>query len=241
MSCDRVQLDKNRRKIVIWGRGGHAKVITDILKSSNTFEVVGYLDDLNLPQLGEEYLDRPVFSGRDHLQTLLADGIRHLVFGFADCRMRLKLTDYVKAKGFKLPVVVHPSAVIASDVRLGEGTVITAGAVVGVGTIVGRSAIINTLASVDHDCTIGAGAHICPGVRLAGNVRVGNAAWIGIGSIVSDGLSLGDECFLGAGSVVVSDIPAGVLAYGVPARVIRPLKAGGDAGPANEKGEKDGK
>jgi len=213
-----------RMKIVIWGRGGHAKVVTDILKLGGTFEVAGYLDDVNPPRPGETYLDRPVFFGREHLPILMTEGIHHLVLGFGDCRMRLELMDYVKDMGFELPVVRHPSAVVAGDVKVGEGTVIAAGAVVAVGVDVGRCAIVNTLASVDHNSTVGDGAHLSPGARLAGDVQVGRGVWIGIGSAVTDKLALGDGCVLGAGSVVVSDIPERVLAYGVPARVIRELQ-----------------
>jgi acetyltransferase-like isoleucine patch superfamily enzyme len=64
--------------------------------------------------------------------------------------------------------------------------------------------------------------HVCPGVTIAGHCTVGDAAWIGVGSVLKDRVTVGDRCFLGAGSNVVGDLPSGVLAYGSPARTSRP-------------------
>ena len=96
-----------------------------------------------------------------------------------------------------------------------------AGAVINPGSQIGQSVIINTSASVDHECVIADAAHICPGVHLAGRVQVGAATHVGIGTTVIERINIGSGSFIGAGSVVVDDIPDGVVAYGVPARVIR--------------------
>ena len=92
------------------------------------------------------------------------------------------------------------------------------------GAIIRGNVIINTGASVDHDCLIDEGAHICPGVRLAGNVSVGRGTWVGIGSTVIQKVSIGQESVIGAASLVLKDIPSGVVAYGVPAKVIRKVE-----------------
>ena len=94
-------------------------------------------------------------------------------------------------------------------------------------TRIGENVIVNTSASVDHECLIEDGAHIGPGVHLGGRVRVGRAAWIGIGATVIDRSSIGAEAVIGAGAVVVADIPGGVLAYGIPARVIKRVETNG--------------
>ncbi|MGH7634357.1 MAG: acetyltransferase, partial [Gemmatimonadaceae bacterium] len=81
--------------------------------------------------------------------------------------------------------------------------------------------IVNTAASVDHDCDLADGVHVACGAHLAGHVRVGRGAWIGIGAVVRERVTIGAGAMIGAGAVVVSDVPPGVLAFGVPARVIR--------------------
>jgi acetyltransferase-like isoleucine patch superfamily enzyme len=81
---------------------------------------------------------------------------------------------------------------------------------------------VNTGAIIDHETMVGDYAHIAPGCRVAGRVRIGAGAMLGIGTCVRDKQVIGTRAMVGAGSVVVDDIPNAVIAYGAPARVIRP-------------------
>jgi acetyltransferase-like isoleucine patch superfamily enzyme len=81
--------------------------------------------------------------------------------------------------------------------------------------------VLNTGCSVDHDGVIGDHAHLHPGAVLAGAVTVGPYSYIGTNAAVNPGLSVGKRSMIGSGAVVVEDIPDGVVAYGVPARVQR--------------------
>jgi sugar O-acyltransferase (sialic acid O-acetyltransferase NeuD family) len=116
-----------------------------------------------------------------------------------------------------LATLVHPRAVVAESAVLGDGAVVFAGAVVQPRAKIGSLCIVNTLASADHDCDLARAAHLCPGARLGGHVTVGVGGWVGLGAGVKDRVSLGDWCFVGAGAVVVSDVPENTLTYGVPA------------------------
>ena len=78
--------------------------------------------------------------------------------------------------------------------------------------------IVNTRAAIDHDCTIGAYSHVCPGTALAGSVTVGKHSWLGIGCQVRQGASIGSNVTVGAGATVVSDIQDGLTVVGTPAR-----------------------
>ncbi len=207
--------------LVIWGASEHARVVADIVRLQGTYSIVGFLDDLHPERRGDRFCGAAVLGGREQLDLLPGQGVRHILPGFGDCKMRLELTALVEARGFVLAVAVHPSAVVAQDAVLGAGTVLVAGAVVNPGARIGRSVIINTAASIDHDCVIGDAVHICPGVHLAGRVVVGQATQVGIGATVVDGVRIGAGVLIGAGAVVVRDIPDNVVAYGVPARVKR--------------------
>jgi acetyltransferase EpsM len=81
--------------------------------------------------------------------------------------------------------------------------------------------IVSTGATVDHESVVEDGAHLSPGVRLAGRVHVGRGAWLGLGAAVIDEIRIGARTVVGAGAVVVRDLPPGVVAFGVPARVVR--------------------
>ena len=81
--------------------------------------------------------------------------------------------------------------------------------------------VLNTGASVDHDCDIGDGVQLAPGVVLGGRVHIDSLSFVGIGATIINRIVVGRNCLIGAGAVVVRDIPDHSVAYGVPARVIR--------------------
>jgi sugar O-acyltransferase (sialic acid O-acetyltransferase NeuD family) len=116
------------------------------------------------------------------------------------------------------PVVIHPSAWVDPTARLAPGVLVCAGAVIQAGAVVGRHAIVNTGASVDHDCVLEAYVHVAPGTHLAGRVKAGEGALLGVGSAFLPGVSVGSWATIGVGAAVVGDVPAGVTALGVPAR-----------------------
>lgn len=215
--------DHAREPLAIWGASGHARVVADILRLGHRYNVVGFIDDVQPARRGEAFEGSCVVGGIEALESLRADGVRVFLVAVGDCAARLRLAEKVTRSGFRLATAVHPSAVVADGVLIGAGTVIVAGAVVNPGAALGGNVIINTLSSVDHDCSIADGVHLAPGVHLAASVSVGTGTFIGIGSVVKEQITVGDRCVIGAGSVVVEDIPDKVLAYGVPARIIRDL------------------
>lgn len=206
-------------KLVLWGASGHALTVADIVTLRGDYELTAFVEDTSHDDVPGEYCGLPLYRGRLHLDKLYRDGVRHIIMAFGNCRARIELARFVQEKGFCLAQAVHPSAVIARGVRIGEGTVIAAGAVINPAASIGSNVIINTSSSVDHEAYIADGVHICPGVRLAGRARVEEAAWVGLGSSVADRVTIGAGAFIGAGSVVVNDIPPFSLAYGVPAKV----------------------
>lgn len=207
-------------KLVVWGASGHAKVVADIVRLRGDHEIVGFLDDEPTAS-GREFFGSRVLGGRDRLAALRTEGVSHLVLGFGDGAARLQLAPLVRDLGYALATAIHPRAVVAASATVGAGSVIAAGAVVGPDTTIGENVIVNTLAGVDHDCVIGDGAHLAPGSRAGGWVSVAEGAWIGIGATLRDRVRVGRGSIVGAGSLVLHDLPQGVVAYGVPARVVR--------------------
>ncbi len=211
------------RKLAIWGASGHALVAADIVRLRGEYELVGFIDDGNLGQAERRFCGLPVV-GRDDFQKQIQRGeVSHVLIAIGNCQARLRLSDWSRERGLSLASAVHPSATVARDVSLGAGAVVVAGAVINSGAVIGDNVIVNTCASVDHECVLDSGIHVCPGAHLAASVTVGRAAWIGIGASVIGGVRIGAGSVVGAGAVVVRDLPDGVLAYGVPARVIKRL------------------
>ena len=214
-----------KRNLVIWGALGHALVVADIVRLQGEYEIIGFLDDVNLERHGTEFCGASILGGREQLDNLKRMGVKYLIFAFGDCDARLRLSVLAREKGFSLATAIHPNAIIAADVSVGSGTVIEAGAVIKPGTRIGENVIINSCTSVGDKCIIEDGSHICPGVCLGGGVKVGRAAWVGIGATVKERVSIGKRSLIGAGAVVLGDIPDSVVAYGLPAKVVRKVGA----------------
>jgi UDP-N-acetylbacillosamine N-acetyltransferase len=211
------------QKIVILGASGHALVAIDILRQQSEFQIIGLIDDVN-PQLHGTIFDGlPILGGREQLSELKSQNIDRIFVAIGNNTARMREGSYLRSLGFDIVTVIHPKSIVAPDIRIGSGTAICAGAVVVTGSQIGQDVIINTCASVDHECTIEDGVHIGPGVHIGGRTTIRKGAWMGIGAIVSDRITIGESSTIGAGSVVIRDIPPGVVAYGVPAKVMREI------------------
>jgi acetyltransferase EpsM len=212
-----------RPKIVIWGAGGHALVVADIIRLRDDYELVGFLDDVNPERAGTSFCDAPILGGREQVDLLFARGVRFMIFAFGNSLARLALAELVRDKGYELATAFHPRATIAPATRIGPGTVIKAGAVVDPGVVIGENGYIGACACIGHGSTVADAVRLSAGVDVSGNVRVGQATMIGAGTAVRHRIRIGANVLIGAGSTVVRDIPDGVVAYGSPARVKRAI------------------
>jgi sugar O-acyltransferase (sialic acid O-acetyltransferase NeuD family) len=213
--------------VLIVGSSGHARVIVDIIERAGTHTIVGLLDD-SKPK-GVIELGYSVLGAVADLPEIVR---QHQPAGFlvaiGDNWNRAIVAAKIQqlAPALQALTAVHPSAQVARTATLGEGSAIMAGAVINSNASIGRFCIVNTRASVDHDCSLEEFSSIGPGATLAGNVRVGAGSAICLQACVAEKVCIGSHTVVGAGSVVLSDLPAEVLAYGTPARVISPRGKG---------------
>ncbi len=206
-------------RLVIWGAAGHAMVVADIVRLANEYVIAGFLDDINQKRWGESFCQSTIVGGEEQLSALKAQGVTHAIVAFGNNAIRLQKSERAIKEGFQLATLIHPRTVVARDSSIGPGTVIAAAAVVNCGAKLGKAVIVNTAATVDHECVVQDGAHIGPGVHIAGRVTVGALSWIGIGASIRDGVRIGAEAIVGAGAAVLHDIPDKAVAYGVPAKI----------------------
>ena len=217
MSTD---LDK---PVVVIGAGGHAKVLIAALKRLGA-RVLG-ATDADVARHGQTVLDVPVLGGDEALNVhdpaavLLVNGLGSV----ARTEARRAIHERLTKRGYRFATVVDPLALLAGPVEIGEGAQVLAGAVVQPGTRLGVNCIVNTRAAIDHDCTVGAHAHIAPGATLSGGVQVGEGAHVGTGASVIHNVRIGAGAIVGAGAAVIADVPDGVTVAGVPARVLRKI------------------
>jgi UDP-perosamine 4-acetyltransferase len=198
--------------VVVLGTGGHARVCVDVLQAAGHL-VAGCVGGTPTGPLQVRHL------GGDEVLGDLVTQTTEAFVAIGDNRTRQRLATTLTQLGFRLVTAVHPKATVSSAATVGSNVVIVAGAVVNAYACIEDGAILNTACSVDHDCRIGAFAHVAPGVHLAGTVDVGEGAFLGVGTSVIPGRRIGAWATVGAGSVVVRDVEAEQTVYGVPARV----------------------
>jgi sugar O-acyltransferase (sialic acid O-acetyltransferase NeuD family) len=204
----------------VYGAGGHGKVIADILVSGNQHELVGFIDD-DKGLRGTRVLGVPVVGDGEWLRE---HGRAHhacVALGVGDNHKRRELAKKCTAWNLEIVTLVHPRSTVSSSAILGNGTVVMGGAVVNAQAKIGLGVIVNTGAIVEHDVEIGDYAHISPNASLGGASCAGPLAHMGIGSVLLPGVRVGAGSIVGAGAVVVKDLPADVVAVGLPAKIVR--------------------
>lgn len=209
-------IQRRPKKVIIIGASGHARVIADIVRCSGD-EVIGFLDDRN----PNELQDIKMLGRVDDAKTLQTNEVLFIV-GIGNNDTREVIVQRLGA--LPLYTAVHPSAVIAADVKIGEGTVVMANAVINTGSYIGEHCIINTSATIDHDSVLVDYVHLSPGVHLSGTVYIGKGTWLGTGVVVSNNVSICGGCTIGAGAVVIRHITVAGTYIGIPVKMIGVVK-----------------
>jgi sugar O-acyltransferase (sialic acid O-acetyltransferase NeuD family) len=190
--------------VIVLGTGGHARVLIDALLLSPA-NLLGTTDTnhQNQPLLGVPYLGGDeVIEKYSSNEICLVNGIGSISQPY----LRKKIFKKFKNLGYRFINVIHPSSIIATDVKLGEGVQVMAGAIIQSGSEIGDNTIINTRTSVDHDCRIGQHTHLAPGTILCGNVCIEELGHVGAGAIILQSIRVGAQVLVDAGTLVKSDI-----------------------------------
>ena len=199
----------NKPYLLIFGGGGHAKSIMDMVKQNGSYSIVGILDDDKVLS-GKKILGIPVLGTRDLLPALLAQGVRlaaNGVGGIIDIVVRVRIFDLLERAGFSLPVLIHPRATVETSAAVGDGVQVFANSYIGSDAILQPKCMVNTNAVVSHDCVVGSYTHIAPGALLAGEVQVGERTLIGMGVTTTIGIKIGNGVRIGNGAIVLADVP----------------------------------
>jgi sugar O-acyltransferase (sialic acid O-acetyltransferase NeuD family) len=211
------------QKIVILGAGGFAREVLWVFREANgtnpQWEVLGFVDE-DKSKHGEIICDLPVLGGFDWFKRGDGQKVR-VLSGVGSTLTKQHLADVSKRLGLDFCSLVHPDARMSTYVSIGPGTVITAGNIITTQVSIGDHVTVNLNCTIGHDCDIGNYSTLAPGTHLSGNCRIGEGVELGTGCIVLPGITIGRWSTVGAGGVVINDLPEYSFAVGVPAKVIR--------------------
>ena len=200
------------KRFFIYGAGGHALVVMDAAELCG-YEIDGFIDDF------DHDAKRRIYGKQVYSPAVLQAGDT-VFMGFGDNKMRQQIGKSLIERNIEVATLIHPTAVISKYAKIGQGCFVGAHAIVDPGCEIGDFVILNKNSVVSHNTVIGSATHVCPGAMCAGWCTVGARCLLGIGTIVRERITIADDVRLGGGSVVVKDFTtAGVLAYGVPAKL----------------------
>jgi sugar O-acyltransferase (sialic acid O-acetyltransferase NeuD family) len=201
--------------LAILGTGGHAKSIYDIVKNKKIY----FFDKTKKKfKVGKKIFK--VISNNQLIKNYKKK-ISKVVVAIGNNKIRKDYYTILKKEKFKFTTLIHPKSYSSIGSKIGEGSVIMQGSFINTDSIIGNNCIINSHASIDHDCLIEDHTHICPGVIIAGNVKVGKNCWIGLGTKIIENCVIGDNVFVAAGTLVTKNIKSNAFVKGVPAKYAR--------------------
>lgn len=201
-------------EIILFGAGGHAKVVLESLLFASPSANVVIVDDAAKPV--KALLGHPVLAGRREIERLGKQA--RVIPAIGNNVARAAVTEWLIDLGAEPISVIDRRAAVSRSASIGRGAFVAPGVVINAQSQIEDAVIVNTGASIDHDCAIGIAAHIAPGVRLCGGVSVGPRALVGVGTSIIPGIRVGADAVIGAGSVVIRDVADGARVAGNPAR-----------------------
>jgi len=207
-------------RILILGAGAQGQCIANAVnlaaRAGQPITAIGYLDDKS-ELWNKKALGLPVFGPLNIIGKIQHDEV---IIGIGDNNRRYQLFQEIEAEGFRFAALIHPTALIASNVEIGKGTFISGYVILDVGVTIGANCIIHGSSLVGHHSIIDDHVHFAPGVHTGGQVRVGKGTLIGIGANVLPGCSVGRWAVVGGGALVNKNIPDNIRVAGVPAKTL---------------------
>lgn len=211
-------------KLILFPFGGNAREalmsVFAINEMGSEWDLLGFIDD-DRTRHGQECCGIKVLGGREILREI-PDALVLAVPGSPENYSRRK--EVIGGLGLdesRFATIIHPSVGIARDAAIGCNSIIMSNVVISCGVTIGSHCVILPNTVVSHDSIVGDYCCIGSNVSVSGSVHIGSNCYIGSGTKMREDIHIGAGTLIGLGSNVLADIPAGVIAVGSPAKIIR--------------------
>jgi len=206
-------------KILIYTCGGGGReilrLIRDINKANDSWEVIGYFDDD--PDKEGKIIDNiEVFSSEKLLET----NDLFCICGLMDPVIRKKIIEErIIPNGYKIPSLVHPSITVPDDSRISSGAIIYSGVYISYNVKIGKNVLLSFNSLIGHDSSIGNYVSIMPTTTINGNCKIGSGCVLGSGSVIHQGVSIGNNSVIGIGTKVLTNVKPNKTVMDMPRKV----------------------
>jgi sugar O-acyltransferase (sialic acid O-acetyltransferase NeuD family) len=219
---------KNPLNVVIIGAGGFGREVLDVFEACNRgrvrYDVLGFIVEKDYFTPDCIVNDKPLLGDLDWLKVHRDEVSVVCAIGTPEHRRRI--VQQVVQMECRFCSIIHPTTVLTRWVKMGEGVIITAGCILTNQIQIGSHVQINLACTIGHDAVLEDFATLAPGVHVSGNVRAGTGCYVGTGANINEKKQLGAWSIVGAGSMIVEDVPANSTVVGVPGKVIKTRKEG---------------
>lgn len=223
-------------KVVIAGAGSYGQVYLQYIREQDAFEVVGFFDD-SPEKKGDEIAGLPVLGSTRHLDVAHELDVAGVLAPIGNNRARVRILTLARESGFKTPNFIHNTAIV-SDVSVpmeGSGVYILPNSIIMPFVTFEDFVMVSMGVKIAHHTRWGRGAFVSTGANVGAGIELGDEAFLGIGCTVMTGLDMvGARATIGAGAVVIRDVPRGATVVGNPARVIDQTQGAKDEEPTSQ-------
>lgn len=214
------------KDLIIFGASGFGRevawLVERINKKTPSWNILGFMDDNESIQ-GNDINGYKVLG---RIEDIVRYPDSFFICAIGTSRVREKIIYRMRDlhPTVKFATLIDPSVEISDYVAIGEGTIICAHSVVTVNIRIGAHVILNLGCTIGHDAIIQDFATLYPSVNVSGMTNIGHSSELGTGVQVIQGKGVGNYSIIGAGAVVVDDIPDRCTAVGIPAKFIKSQK-----------------
>lgn len=208
-------------KSVIIGAGTYGEVYLAYLQEAG-IEIVGFLDD-NPRYINQKVCGIPVLGELDFLACLKDKyDVEAVYCPLGNNKLRVEILKRALSLGYEVPNFIHSTVCLSPNVEIGKGVYILLGAHIMPYTKIENFVMISMEVNVAHHSILHEGTFLSTGVNFGASIIANKYAYIGISATIMTGVhELGENCLIGAGAVVIKDVPQNAIMAGIPAKVLK--------------------